>query len=258
MRRQLARLTVEQWRAMADEHAALPPASAAEQHRALGLYLVVCLSLLGTNYFTGQATLEALSGPLTGTADQRELTRLTCWALATAAWYALPGALYAWLVMGLSPADLGLRLRPALAHWWLYAAGLAVVMPCVVVVAHTPAFQATYPLLHQERWTAAGLLRWELAYAAQFVGLELFFRGVMIQGPRRALGPWVIPAMVIPYAMIHDHKPPLEYLGAIIAGCALGVVSYRTRSLVGGAALHIAVAWSMDGLALWLAGRLPA
>jgi membrane protease YdiL (CAAX protease family) len=51
--------------------------------------------------------------------------------------------------------------------------------------------------------------------------------------------------------MIHFGKPIQETLGAIVAGILLGFMALKTRSIWLGAALHIAVAWTMDGLAVW-------
>ncbi|MBT8199929.1 MAG: CPBP family intramembrane metalloprotease, partial [Acidimicrobiia bacterium] len=59
---------------------------------------------------------------------------------------------------------------------------------------------------------------------------------------------WV---MVVPYMMIHFTKPPLEALGAVVAGAVLGVLSLRKESIWLGAALHIGVALTMDIAALW-------
>jgi len=52
--------------------------------------------------------------------------------------------------------------------------------------------------------------------------------------------------MMVPYAVIHWHKPPLECFGAIIAGIALGALSLRFRSWYGGAVLHMLVGATMD------------
>ena len=47
---------------------------------------------------------------------------------------------------------------------------------------------------------------------------------------------------VVPYCMIHFQKPLPEALGAIVAGVVLGALSLRTGSVLGGAAVHVAVA----------------
>jgi len=56
--------------------------------------------------------------------------------------------------------------------------------------------------------------------------------------------------------MLHFQKPWLESTGAIIAGTVLAVVALRTRSIFAGIAIHTAVAWTMDFLALWNKGAL--
>jgi hypothetical protein len=62
--------------------------------------------------------------------------------------------------------------------------------------------------------------------------------------------------MVVPYAMIHFHKPFLECLAAVGAGCILGVLALRFRTFWGGALLHILVAVTMDLLAVTRGGLL--
>ena len=91
---------------------------------------------------------------------------------------------------------------------------------------------------------------WEVLYAAQFVSLEFFFRGFLLQGLRRALGSNAIFVMIVPYCMIHYGKPLPETLGAIGAGLILGTLAMRTRSIWGGVLIHIGVAMTMDVLAL--------
>ena len=66
----------------------------------------------------------------------------------------------------------------------------------------------------------------------------------------RYMGAYAIFVMVIPYAMVHFGKPFAETIGSIIAGTALGTLALRTRSIFGGVLIHIAIAWSMDILAI--------
>jgi membrane protease YdiL (CAAX protease family) len=51
--------------------------------------------------------------------------------------------------------------------------------------------------------------------------------------------------------MVHFGKPLPEVLGAVVAGLVLGAMALRTRSIWGGVAVHLGVAWTMDLLALW-------
>jgi membrane protease YdiL (CAAX protease family) len=66
-----------------------------------------------------------------------------------------------------------------------------------------------------------------------------------------------IAVMVIPYTMIHFPKPWLEATGAIAFGFFLGLLALRSRSMIGGFAVHAIVALSMDLFALARTDRLP-
>jgi membrane protease YdiL (CAAX protease family) len=52
--------------------------------------------------------------------------------------------------------------------------------------------------------------------------------------------------MVVPYCMIHYRKSAAEALAAVVAGLALGLLSMRTRSVMGGVVIHWAVAITAD------------
>src|SRR5690606_8230997 len=82
------------------------------------------------------------------------------------------------------------------------------------------------------------------------VSLEFFFRGFMLKALAPRLGSSAIFVMVVPYCMIHFGKAMPETLGAIVAGLVLGTLAMRTRSIWGGVLLHIAVALTMDLLAV--------
>lgn len=78
----------------------------------------------------------------------------------------------------------------------------------------------------------------------------------MVHGLKPRLGVSAVFVMVLPYCMIHFEKPLLESLAAIVAGVALGALSYRYRSIWLGIALHCSVALTMDVMALWRKGLL--
>lgn len=107
-----------------------------------------------------------------------------------------------------------------------------------------PFFRGAYRASFQE------IFIWETAYLMQFVALEFFFRGFLVLGLERLMGRLAIWIAVIPYCMIHYHKPPLEAFAAIAAGIILGELSQRTRTILGGAVIHMSVAFTMDMLAL--------
>lgn len=130
-------------------------------------------------------------------------------------------------------------------HLWIYAILFAPVGILVWMVSYSDAFLQRYPFYSRP----AGLtdfLVWEAFYGLQFFSLEFFFRGFVLRGLAPRIGRYAIFMMVVPYTMIHFQKPFLETLGAIVAGTVLGTLALRTKTIWGGVAIHVAVAWSMD------------
>jgi membrane protease YdiL (CAAX protease family) len=136
-------------------------------------------------------------------------------------------------------------------YWLLYGAMLLVVLPLVFYAASRPEFRAVYPFYRGAfSASATAVLAWELVYLTQFLALEFFFRGFLAIGMGRVFGRLAIWIAVVPYCMIHYHKPLPEALAAIVAGLVLGEVAQRTRSIAGGVVVHIGVALTMELLAL--------
>jgi uncharacterized protein len=146
--------------------------------------------------------------------------------------------------------DYGLSFKGFSRHVWIYVGLYLAILPLVIAVSYTTPFQRTYPFYkfaHRATWE---FLVWEVLYALQFLSLEFFFRGFMLQGLRRSIGAHAIWVMIVPYCMIHYGKPMSETLGAIVAGLILGTLALRTRSIWCGVLIHISVAVTMDLLAL--------
>jgi membrane protease YdiL (CAAX protease family) len=162
------------------------------------------------------------------------------------------------LVMRRRVRDFGLAVRGILGSSWIYLLMFLFMIPLLFYFSGTARFQHTYPFYKpgagEPLWPA--FVTWELSYWAQFVALEFFFRGFVVHGTRHRFGVYSIFVMTVPYCMIHFGKPMPETFAAIAAGVILGFMSVKTRSIWLGAALHIAVAVSMDTLALWRMGYL--
>lgn len=197
------------------------------------------------------ATLVSVQGPLSVHQDRR-LAGLMFWAVGTVVTYAVIPALVITCVFRERVSDYGVRLRGTLRSSWTYVAMFAAIFPCILYFSTTSAFQAKYPFYKlvagEPLWPRFWI--WELFYAAQFLSLEFFFRGFVLHGTRRRFGFYAIFVMMVPYCMIHFGKPMPETFGAIGAGIILGFMSLKTRSVWLGAAVHVAVALSMDLLAL--------
>ncbi len=151
----------------------------------------------------------------------------------------------------------GLRSSGLLRHAWLYGLGLLIVLPPVFLVSLSSEFSSYYPFYKKCSRSWFDLLAWESMYIAQFLALEIFFRGFMVSALRRTMGSAAIFVMCVPYVMIHYGKPYHEACGAMIAGIFLGTLAMRSRSILWGFLLHITVALFMDGSAMLQARGFP-
>lgn len=166
-------------------------------------------------------------------------------------WVALPCA--ATRPFGFGARDLGLRVKGLAGKLWVYGLLYMIVLVGVVWAGTQEGFTRTYPMLRPQTapsWCWVLLLCWWGLYAVQFFAVEFFFRGWMLFTLEKRFGMAAIAIMIVPYCMIHYHKPLPEALGAIVAGLVLGWLALRTRSIWGGWLLHVAVAITMDVLSL--------
>ncbi len=226
--------------------------------------LVAALSLTLQNYFGSPGSVvpllqwgAAVAGApeavavLTETLsgwNASQSARLMWFALTAFALYAVVPGLIVTLAFRERLTDYGAGVRGVVADWPVYLAFAAVMVPLVYLCSSFPRFQDVYPFYRvgAAAEVDARFVRWELVYALQFIGLEFFFRGFLVHGTKHRFGVYAVFLMVMPYCMIHFHKPIAECFGSILAGVGLGVVSLVTKSVWPGAALHILVAWGMD------------
>jgi hypothetical protein len=48
------------------------------------------------------------------------------------------------------------------------------------------------------------------------------------------------------YCSIHFGKPLFECISSYFGGLILGVIAYKTQSIMGGLAVHLGIAWLME------------
>lgn len=133
---------------------------------------------------------------------------------------------------------------------------LLIVLPGIVAVSFLPDFLKAYPI-YKPRTAETGSAMWikvglfELSYATAFVVVEWVFRGFLVLGLVKWLGPRAILPMVAMYCCIHLGKPMGEAIASIFGGYILGVVALKSRSIWGGVLVHVGLAWMMEALAWW-------
>jgi hypothetical protein len=217
------------------------------------LYTAVVLSL--SEYF-----FLPFRAPATGLPQRipvaPDLAGGLVWVASTLVFFLLVPALVVRLghreplsTIGYAPTGLHRHLRVYLALYGL-------MLPILYLASRRPDFLAVYPFPASARTSLSTFVVWELAYASQFVALESFFRGYLLFTCAARMGANAVPVMVVPYVMIHFHKPLPECLGAVVAGSVLGLLALRYRTFWGGALLHVLVAVTMDLLAVTRSGLL--
>lgn len=151
--------------------------------------------------------------------------------------------------------DHGFSRKQFLGHMKIYLGMFVMMLPFIYMASLQPDFRNLYPFVPEAKKSLDVYITWELAYVLQFFCLEFFFRGYLLYTLERHMNKFVaIAVMVVPYTMIHFHKPYLETFGAIIAGSVLGYMSLKYRSWWGGAILHALVALTIDFLSSKQAG----
>jgi membrane protease YdiL (CAAX protease family) len=159
------------------------------------------------------------------------------------------------MILKLPLQKFGLSTEDFWPHLKTYLLLYLLMTPLIYLAATQPEFSHVYPFVSSAKKSFGTFLIWESAYILQFFALEFFFRGYLLFTLEKHMAPVLaIAVMVVPYTMIHFHKPFPETFGAIVAGCVLGFLSLRYRSWLGGAILHSLVALTLDSLSAYQAG----
>lgn len=171
------------------------------------------------------------------------------WSVSCVLGFFFIPAILIYSTSGLKLKDHGFNFTGLFAHMKVYLGFFALMAPLIYFASLQPDFRGIYPFVPEAKESVSNFLIWEFAYVLQFFALESFFRGYLLFTLERHMEKWTaICVMLIPYVMIHFHKPIHECLGAVIAGLVLGYVSLKYRSWIGGAILHSLVGVSMDTL----------
>jgi hypothetical protein len=141
---------------------------------------------------------------------------------------------------------------------------LLAALPLVALAATQHDFQLVYPKLHNLAFLDGVAhpawpwkLLYELSYGLDFLGIELFFRGLLVIALLRFAGTDAILPMAAFYCTIHFGKPMAECISSFFGGLLLGVIAARTRTIYGGLIVHLGLAWAME-LAGWIAHGFAA
>lgn len=137
---------------------------------------------------------------------------------------------------------------------------LACTLPLIVLASTQHDFLLVYPKVKnlafldgyaKPEWPWK--LLYEISYGLDFLGIELFFRGLLVVAVVRYVGQDAILPMAAFYCTIHFGKPMGECISSFFGGLILGVLATRTGTILGGLIVHLGLAWLME-LGGWLGG----
>lgn len=230
-----------------------PPAKRHEAVIAL-IYCAVILTLM--EYFLIPPRAEILlNGPIFGNWRPPSLEAGLLWSGSCLLLYLAVPCLLILRFARVSVADHGFSTQGFWRHLRTYLLLFLLMTPLIYLAASQVEFTRIYPFVPAAKQSWQNFTIWESAYLLQFFALEFFFRGYLLYTLERHMDRWLaIAVMVVPYTMIHFHKPVFETMGAIVAGTVLGHLSLKYRSWLGGAVLHSLVALSLDSLSSFFTG----
>ena len=234
-----------------------PPADAAPLDRRTSQVFIVSIVLLVVFQYFGKpesyrgtlaSRLQPMADSLLGT--QADMAPFVHWGVSSIVLRVLvPFAIIAF-VFREPLSNYGWRWRGTMKHVPMYAALYALMIPLILWAATQASFQQKYPFYKGAAEGGLSFWGYELAYGAQFAGVEFFFRGFLTFALFKRFGYNALLIMAIPYVMVHFNKPLPETVGALGAALVLGALALRAGSCVPGIFLHWAVGITMDVLAI--------
>jgi hypothetical protein len=140
----------------------------------------------------------------------------------------------------------GLRLGDYKTGIFLSLIFLCIMIPIIWFVSSSSQFNSTYPHLSEARDSWNTFLFFEFGMIVYMFAWEFIWRGFMLFGLEEKFGYYSVLIQMLPFVILHNGKPVLETFGAIIAGIALGILAFRTRSIFYCVATHYGVMFSID------------
>jgi uncharacterized protein len=138
----------------------------------------------------------------------------------------------------------------------IYFPLIIIMLPVLWIACGQKSFYQFYPLYKPT--TLKMFFLYELIYLTQFVSIEFFFRGFGLFRLEKIVPGFAIYIMVIPYSLVHIHKPFGEAAGSIVAGLVLGHLALKSKSIWPGVIVHGSIAFSADLFSLIHSGRFQA
>ena len=154
------------------------------------------------------------------------------------------------------PSEFGFALGDSERGYRLAGLLFLAVLPVLVIAARMEEFQSYYPIQKQAAHDTAYFGYFALTYGMYLFCWEFFFRGFLLFGLAKLLGPWSVLVQAVAFGIMHIGKPPPEVAASFAAGVVLGIVALRARSFLPCFVLHWASAIVFDVLVIMAARGL--
>ena len=128
----------------------------------------------------------------------------------------------------------------------LSAICLLVMLPAIWFFSATPDFVAKYPHLLSTRNNWGDFFIYESGMLLYMISWEFIWRGFMLFGLKEKFGYYSVLIQMIPFVILHNGKPAPETFGAIAGGIALGVLAFRTNSILYCVITHMGIMFTID------------
>jgi membrane protease YdiL (CAAX protease family) len=153
-------------------------------------------------------------------------------------------------------ADYGLCLGKVYRTLRALLVGAPIVVVIAVLTGQNPAFHEVYPLnetLRQHANVSIDIfVIHAICYLGYYFGWEFLFRGFVQHGLSEHYGiTTAVLFQTMASAILHFGHPPIEIVGAVIAGFIWGLIAYRTQSILSGFGQHALLGIVLDGILIF-------
>ena len=121
-----------------------------------------------------------------------------------------------------------------------------VMLPAIWFFSSTPDFVEKYPHLLSTRNSWGEFFIYESGMLLYMISWEFIWRGFMLFGLKEKFGYYSVLIQMIPFVILHNGKPAPETFGAIAGGIALGVLAFRTNSIIYCVFTHMGIMFTID------------
>ena len=142
--------------------------------------------------------------------------------------------------------DYGLQvgeLKPGLIFSCVF---LIIMLVLIWFFSSSNSFSEKYPHLLSTRTNWETFSIYEVGMLVYMISWEFIWRGFMLFGLKEKFGYYSILIQMIHFVILHNGKPVAETFGAIIGGIALGILAFRTNSIIYCVITHMGVMFSID------------